>query len=197
MVSLRSVMDYLKFGISYWYISVISTVGLLAYSYWDIIQLRYISGFFGLTELSGQSQDLFIVSFGNNLSNNFSEFLPVLVASILAIVVAYTLYETYADTLHKIDVNHNYKNVKKVKTLNISLHYAVLYSTAFVIPLFFWCFYLINWFPLLAKFPLSYIFSSSPLKFALVLSSVLLCMILLTQVGLILTRFSVRLFKIN
>lgn len=197
MVSSHNFKDYIKFAISYWYISVISTLGLLVYTYWDIIHLRFISGFFGTTDISDQYQDLFVIGLGNSLNSNFFTFLPILASLLLATIVSYTIYETYKDTLFRIDVNHNFVNVKKVNTMNISLHYAVLYSASFIIPLFYWCFYLVVWFPALAKLPLSYILDSSSIKFVLVISLVLLFMIILTQIGLILTRLSIKLFKIS
>jgi hypothetical protein len=187
--------QFFRFYFSYIYVSVLVTLTLLFYAYWDIIQLRFVSGFFGTAQVPESYQELFIVGFSTTFSQNFTDFLPVIITAVLSSVVAYTLYHTYKHTMQSMDVNHNYINVRKVGSLRIALHYALLYSAAFVIPVLFWCLYLIYWFPALAKLPLTYIFDTNILTFTAVLIGVF--MVLLTQTGFILIRFILRLFKIG
>lgn len=189
--------DYVIFMKQYLFLSVILTIVLLIYSYWDVIQLRYFSGFFGSAQVSEQYQELFIVGFGNNLSSSFSEFLPVIITFFLASVVAYTLYNAYTHTYYDSNVNKNYVNLRKKHSLaHISLHYIVVYSAAFVVPLLFWCFYLISWFPAMAKVPLGYILNESTLVFAGITLLMFILMVMLTHIGIIITRFTLRLFRI-
>lgn len=173
------------------------TVILFVYIYWGIVKLRYFSGFFGSGEVSAQHHELLIVGFGNSLSRSLAEFTPFIAVAFLASGVAYTLYNAYKNTLHDMHISSNYVNAVRHNPIHIALHYAVLYSAAFVIPLLFWCYYLINWFPLLAKLPLRYILDSNIFAFLAIVVLMLLVMILLTHIGLVVTRLSIRLFKVN
>lgn len=192
-----NIQDFIKFCLQYVYVSVLVAVILFIYTYWGIIKLRYFSDFFASGEVSAQYHELFIVGFGNNLSRSLAEFTPYVAIAFLASGVAYTLYNAYKNTFHDMHVSSNYINAVKQNPAYIALHYTVLYSAAFVIPLLFWCYYLINWFPALAKFPLSYILNTNILVFVAIVLLVLIAMIILTHIGLVVTRLSIRLFKVN
>lgn len=193
MATSHSASDYLKFSAQHLYVSALVTIGLLAYVYWDIVELRFFSGFFRSAPSNSQSEEYFISGLTNNLTTHFYDFLPIIIISVLTCMVAFTLYNAYKNTVHYINVNHNYVNVKKTSTSHIALHYTVLYTIAFVIPLQFWCFYFISWFPNIAKLPIKYIFEASTAQFWLVTSLVVLSLVLLTHFGLVLTKIMVKL----
>jgi hypothetical protein len=195
MANSHSSISVFKYFIKHVYLSVIMTLGLMVYSYWDIIKLRYSSGFFDSAEVSTGSQELFLAGFKNSLSTVVSDSLPIVVTLLFASLVAYTLYNSYENTVYDLDVNANYVNAQKVHTLRIVIHYVTIYTASFVLPLLFWSTYLTYIFPTIAKIPLSYIFGYSTLHLSIVAACVLLGLIVITQLGLILTRLTIKILS--
>lgn len=185
----------IKFGIQYLYVSVLLTLGLVVYIYWDIIKLRYSSGFFESANVSSGGQELFTAGFKNNLSAASSNFLPITVTLLLASLVAYTLYNSYKFTVYDLDVNHNFVNAKRVHTMRIVMHYVAIYTASFVMPLLFWVLYFTYIFPALVKLPLNYIISSSTLQFSLVAVAAFVGLVVITQFGLVMTRLTTKILS--
>jgi hypothetical protein len=179
-----------KFATEYSYVSVLLTLALMVYAYWEIIKLRYSSGFFESVNVSNGGQELFLAGFKNSMSTVVTSFLPVAIILLFAILVAYTLYNSYAHTLYDLDVNANYVNVKKVHTMHIVMHYTSIYTATFVVSLLFWSVYFTYIFPRLVKIPLSYIIGTSTLKFLAVCITTFVALVLIAQFGLVLTRLT-------
>lgn len=195
MDNLHSSKSIIKYGMQYVYLSVFMTIGLVLYAYWDIIKLRYASGFFEFATVSTGGQELFISGFKNNLSSATSTFLPIVITFLLASLVAYTFYNSYKFTLQDLDVNYNFVNVKKVNTMHIVTNYVAIYTASFVLPLLFWCLYFTYIFPALVKVPLNYIVGSSTLKFSIVAGLVLVALVVITQFGLVITRLTTKILR--
>lgn len=189
--------DLWKFCVSYYALSIVATVGFVLYAYKDILLLRFRSEFFsGSYESSDQLGQLFFEGFSTNLLRRFFEYLPVAALVLLIILVAYSLVNTYKKTYHSLLVHKYYINASKESAITIALHYTVTFATAFAVPVLYWCFYLVAWFPQMARLPLKYIFGSSPWQLAGISLLVLFVLTLTTQVGLVLTRLAIRLFKV-
>lgn len=195
MANSLSIKSTVKFLTQYFYVSVLLTLAMVVFAYWDIIKLRYSSGFFGSADISADGQELILAGFKNSLSSVVSNFLPVVIVLLLASLVAYTLYNSYKFTVYDLDVNHNYINAKKVHTMHIVAHYVAIYTASFVMPLLFWCMYLTYIFPALVKLPLDYIIGSSVISFFLVSVTTFLALVFITQFGLVLTRLTTKILS--
>ncbi len=184
-----------KFALQYWYGSAVLTIGFIIYAYWDIIQLRYMSGFFAGGSTSETTNQLFMAGFRNTLHGGVSTALPILVTLFLSSLVAYTIYNSYKFTIFDLDVNHNYINAAKVHTGRIVAHYIALYTASFVAPLLFWCLYFSAILPWITRLPLGYIFGSSTMTFALVSIACVLGLIVITHTGIVITRLTSKILR--
>jgi hypothetical protein len=189
--------DALVFAKSYFVISMIVTIALTILAYKDVIYLKFGSDVLqGSNSSSDNTQRLLLGGLNNNVGHNFSRSLPLIIFTILGILVIYSLINTYQRTHQSLTVSKLYVNAKSIPTSNILLMNIALRSTAFTIPLLYWCFYLVVWFPHLIKIPLQHILDKSilPLIFISVVMIIVTC--LLTHVGLVMSRLAARFYRI-
>ena len=195
MVSSHNHTVKTRFIVQYWYVSVLLSIGLFVYSYWDIVKLRFLSGFFSGDTITDTTSQLFTQALQNNLLHGFQNMLPILTTALLASLVAYTFYSSYKFTIYDLDVHHNYINSEKVSTARIVGHYIAVYTASFVVPLLFWCLYFVVILPWLTKIPLNFIFGSSTTTFGVITIGCLMAIIVVTHTGILLTRLTSRILR--
>ncbi len=188
--------DIFVFAKSYFVISVVITIVLTLLAYKDVLYLKFGSDLLqDKYSSSDNTQRLLFDGLNNNVGHNFSRSLPIIVLTILGILVVYSLINTYQRTHHSLMVSKLYINAKNIPASDILLMNIALRSTAFTLPLLYWCFYLVVWFPHLIKIPLQHILDKSLLPLIFISIVMLIVTSLLTHIGLVMSRLAARFFR--
>lgn len=188
--------DLLKFSIAYFPISVLITILLIILAYKDVLYLRFGTNFLGGSgNYSDNVTRLIADGFSKNLLQSIFGNLPFIALGMMLVLVAYSLMNTYKRTYESLVINKHYVNSKRIPASNIALMNIALRSASFTVPLLYWCFYLVVWFPLIAKLPLKYITNPSPLPIIATIIITILVLSLLTHIGIVISRLAIRLFK--
>jgi len=177
-------------------LSIILTLILIVLSYRDVIYLRFASDFIGgTTEYSIEVKQLLIDGFSNQLINTFSAILPYVMITVATTLVIYWALITYKSAYLSLDVNENYVNTKRYHPLSIILKNILVRSSAFIIPAFFWSFYLMIWFPAIVEYPLRFITNTNITPLVISTLIIILVLSMMTHFGVIISRLSVELSK--
>ncbi len=194
--SRQVIEDIVAFHKSNLLISLLATFILVALAFKDILYLRFGTSILGESyQYSDASSRLLIDGFNGNLSRNFSEKLPTIALIVLVSMVSYSLYSTYKRTYSSLNISKNYVNAKRTPPEQIALHYIILRSIAFAVPLLYWGYFFTAWFPAIASFPLRYIIGPNIATFVLSALLALGVLFALTHLGVILSRLAIRVFK--
>ena len=187
---------FIEFCSSYAILSIIFTLGLVIFSYKEVLELRYMSKFYsGMDGYSENVNRLLIDGYKNNLLDRFFGNLPVIMLILLLILVSYSLYATYRGTYHHLKVSKHFVNAKRDAVSFITLKHIALCSASFALPLLFWCYFLVVWFPYLIKYPLRYILGHSILPLILSAVTAIVISTILMHVGFVISRLSLRFYK--
>lgn len=153
--------------------------------------MRMQSDFFGDAVItSSTTQNLVVDGYSHAVSSRFFNNLPVVALAGLLLLVAYSMYSTYRGAHHNLKVSRHYINAKQEAMPLISLRFTSLGIASFILPLLYWSFFVLVWFPAIIKIPLRYIIGN-PVN-TLILSAVwcLLLLTALTHIGILLTRLA-------
>jgi len=187
--------DFLQFCLAYLPVSLFFSIILIAISYKSVIELRLKTQFFSSDAIYSENiNDLLVSGFKNNLLGRFFSILPIAALVALIFIVSYTVYMTYTGTHHSLKTS-TYVNAKKESLSLILMRYSAISTSAFVLPLLFWCFLVAVWYPALIKLPLRYIAGNHLPQLILSAIGMILLLGILTHVGVVLTRLATKVFK--
>ena len=188
--------DLIAFNRSSFFISVFATLLLVILAFKDVFYLRFNTSILGeSSQYSDGTTRLLIDGFSGNLFRSFSGSLPFIAMVLIVCMVTYSVLSTYKRTYASLNISKNYINAKRSSASNIAVKYIFLRSAAFALPLLYWGYFLTVWFPAIASYPLRYIISPNIVPFILSVSLMLLILLLITHLGIILSRLAVRLFR--
>ncbi len=176
--------------------SVILTIFMLFLTYKDILYLRFMSGTVGdINNSSLNIQNLLFDRFSYNLNNAVAKNIPVFLIIIMVFMVIYSVYFSYKKTYTDLSVNQNNIHIKKRSPERVLINSILIRAGVFAIPLLFWFYYIFIWFPFIVKIPLMHILGGQILSIITYTSVMFISLVLLTQIGLVISNIAIRYLK--